>query len=220
MTCGIYLIENKKTGQKYIGLSKDIEDRWYRHIHRPNLKKSRIDRAIRKHGADKFNLEIIEELPYDKPLLAEREKYWIAHYNSHEDESHYNSTYGGELPYAKKGWHHTDAIKEKISQRTKGINNPMYGKHHTIESRKKMSEIAKGRYVGKNNPKAKYTLWDNTKCYYNKHDMFKYKIKPRPRKVFSLKYNTQIIRIGGFIDFFTCELLHDLIKKEDIYVSN
>ena len=54
MTCGIYLIENKKTGQKYIGLSENIEKRWYSHIHSPNLKTSYIDKAIRKYGKEKF----------------------------------------------------------------------------------------------------------------------------------------------------------------------
>lgn len=53
-----------------------------------------------------------------------------------------------------------------------------------------------------------------------KTDMFKYKTEPRPRRVFILKYNTKLIRIGGFLDFITCELLHDLIDKEVNDVSS
>lgn len=30
MTCGIYMIQNKQTGQKYIGQSVDIESRFYK----------------------------------------------------------------------------------------------------------------------------------------------------------------------------------------------
>lgn len=49
MTCGIYMIMNDKTGQKYIGQAFDIEQRWYRHIHSPNLQHSRID-TVKKRG--------------------------------------------------------------------------------------------------------------------------------------------------------------------------
>lgn len=31
MTCGIYMIQNKQTGQKYIGQSVDIESRYRGH---------------------------------------------------------------------------------------------------------------------------------------------------------------------------------------------
>lgn len=96
MTCGIYMIQHKDTGQSYIGLSENIERRWYEHTHNPNLKNSRIDPAIRKHGVDKFRLEIIEELPNDRILLMKREEHWIAYYNTYEDDFHYNLTPGGE----------------------------------------------------------------------------------------------------------------------------
>lgn len=33
-----------------------------------------------------------------------------------------------------------------------GVNNPMYGKHHSEESRKKMSDSRTGKYDGKNHP--------------------------------------------------------------------
>lgn len=120
---------------------------------------------------------------------------------------------------ATMGMHRSPRTEFKKGEMS-GSNNPMFNRKHTMESRKKMSEKTKGMYIGKNNPRAKYTLWDNTKCNYSKNDMFRHKTEPRPCKVFSLKYNTKIIHIGGFIDFITCELLHDLIKKEDIYVSN
>lgn len=143
MTCGIYKITRKDTGQSYIGLSGNIEKRYYQHSHGDNMKTSRIDPAMVKHGIDKFDLEIIEELPYDMPLLMERERYWIAYYNTYEDDFHYNLTRGGEAPMC--GRHHTDVTKKKISKKTKGINNPMYGKHHTIESIKKMSISSTGK---------------------------------------------------------------------------
>lgn len=139
MTCGIYKITRKDTGQCYIGLSEDIEKRWYDHIHCPKLKNSRIDRAIRKHGEDKFDLEIIEELSNDKPLLMKREKHWVAHYNTYKDKNHYNLTPGGDFCPAK-----LPEIRAKISKANSGDNNPMYGKKHTPESKAKISKAKYG----------------------------------------------------------------------------
>ena len=34
----------------------------------------------------------------------------------------------------------------------------MYGKHHTEESKKKMSEVKKDKYIGKNNPRARSVI--------------------------------------------------------------
>ena len=132
-TCGIYKITRKDTGQAYIGLSENIERRWNEHIHSPKLKHSYIDRAIRKHGLDKFHLEIVEELPNDRALLAERERYWIAYYNTYKDGSQFNLTPGGDISPSK-----LPEIKAKISKAHKG-------KIFSEETRKKMSEAAKGR---------------------------------------------------------------------------
>ena len=115
MTCGIYKITRKDTGQSYIGLSKNIENRYYEHSHRHNMD-SRIDRAMVKHGADKFDLETIEELPYDIPLLKERERYWIVHYNTYEDDFHYNLTPGGDVPPMKKDDKHSYESCMKMSK--------------------------------------------------------------------------------------------------------
>ena len=42
------------------------------------------------------------------------------------------------------GKHHTEETKMRMSKTRKGNNHPMYGKHHSEESRKKMSENRKG----------------------------------------------------------------------------
>ena len=54
------------------------------------------------------------------------------------------------------GKHHTKESKEKISVKAKERyknpeDNPMYGKHHTKETKKKMSDAKKGKYIGKDN---------------------------------------------------------------------
>lgn len=53
-------------------------------------------KAIRKYGIDNFTFEIIEELPQNIELLKEREKYWIAYYNTYLNREDYNETPGGD----------------------------------------------------------------------------------------------------------------------------
>lgn len=93
MTCGIYMIKKKDTGQIYIGQSVNIERRWQEHISK-GKDKSYIDRAINKYGQDNFVLMIIEEVPKGK--LNKREQYWIQYYNAYYDFNHYNLSLGGE----------------------------------------------------------------------------------------------------------------------------
>ena len=96
LKCGIYSITNKKTGQKYIGQSKDITRRFWQHKNQ-GQSASYIDRAIKKHGAKNFEFEILEEC---KPSeLNELEVEYIKKYNAFEDANHYNLTSGGDSKY-------------------------------------------------------------------------------------------------------------------------
>lgn len=42
------------------------------------------------------------------------------------------------------GKHHTEESRKKMSEAMKGENNPLFGKHHSEETRRKMSEAKKG----------------------------------------------------------------------------
>lgn len=65
MTSGIYMIEHRESGKRYIGRSVDIEMRW--HQHRSDAKNHRtnnpVHNAIRKHGRDAFNWKILVTAP-------------------------------------------------------------------------------------------------------------------------------------------------------------
>lgn len=87
LTSGIYKIENKKTGQIYIGQSKNIEHRFIKHC---NM--NAVDIDIANEGVENFDFSIIEEIDDN---LNEREQYWIEQYNTFLDEKHYNNTKGG-----------------------------------------------------------------------------------------------------------------------------
>ena len=45
-----------------------------------------------------------------------------------------------------------EEVKIALSESMKGENHHLYGKHHTEETRKKMSEARKGKYIGENHP--------------------------------------------------------------------
>lgn len=86
---GIYKIIKKENGKSYIGQSNDIERRFSEHKTKIDIP---IEIAIKKYGVDAFNFEVIEECPLDK--LDEREKYWIAFYNTYKGFG-YNCNEGG-----------------------------------------------------------------------------------------------------------------------------
>ena len=100
----VYCCENIKNGKKYIGETKrELRERWIEH---KNVSEGIVNRninmaicnAIKKYGLDNFYVYILEEGLDDDEKRKEREKYWIAKYNSFVDNpnsSGYNMTIGG-----------------------------------------------------------------------------------------------------------------------------
>lgn len=98
MSCGIYKITNALNNNCYIGLSKQIKDRWKQHQNRYlNIDDKEYNkalyRAFRKYGIESFTFEILELC--DEHKLADREIYWINFYNSYNNG--YNETPGGAI---------------------------------------------------------------------------------------------------------------------------
>ena len=58
---------------------------------------------------------------------------------------------------SKEAWE-DEELRKRVCESRKGENHPMYGKHHTEESKKKMSEVKKDKYIGKNNPRARSVI--------------------------------------------------------------
>jgi group I intron endonuclease len=126
--CGIYKITNPK-GELYIGQSQDIERRF--------LEYSRIEKAtigikllnsLLKYGEEFHFYEIVEELPLDKTLLDEREKYWIKKLNS--KNLGLNSTSGGNGVIE-----HSEESKELIRQSKLGKPSPLRGRTRVYKGR-------------------------------------------------------------------------------------
>lgn len=88
---GIYKIENKINGKKYIGQSVNIKQRWSEHrsMLRHNYHENQhLQNAWNKYGEKNFIHSVIEECKQDE--LNKREKYWIKYYQSYKREKGYN----------------------------------------------------------------------------------------------------------------------------------
>lgn len=90
---GIYKITNKINNKVYIGQSKDIKFRWYRHrlaAFNKNYPQYNclLYKAIRKYGLDNFNFEVVEEC--EEIELNNKEQYYISLYNSSNIQFGYN----------------------------------------------------------------------------------------------------------------------------------
>lgn len=93
MRKSIYVIKNTINNKIYVGQSTNPHRRFIQHLSRGNCQKDNypIHLAIAKYGKDCFYYEVIEK---DIENFDEREKYWIAFYNSIVPNG-YNMTEGG-----------------------------------------------------------------------------------------------------------------------------
>lgn len=79
MKSGIYQIKNSLNQKVYVGSAKDFDKRWKKHF--SDLEKGthhsiKLQRSYNKHG-NIFECNILEEIPYEKSLIIERENFWI-----------------------------------------------------------------------------------------------------------------------------------------------
>ncbi len=91
----IYMLE-APTGKKYVGQAIDFKKRMRQHRNRHKYKDSRqshLYNAVRKYGWKNFKKTILED-GVDPKDLDERERFWIAKYDTYNNG--YNSTRGGD----------------------------------------------------------------------------------------------------------------------------
>lgn len=148
----IYLTTNLINNKKYIGQ------------HTGKLNDSYLGsgvhflRAVKKYGKENFKKEILEICKTQEELdLAEKK--WIKKYNAILDENFYNIAEGGLGGNPCAGLTEEQELKRrrKISEAMKGEknpfyqkgfhkeNHPMWNKHHSEESKKKMRQAKIGK---------------------------------------------------------------------------
>lgn len=128
---GIYAIENKTDRKVYIGSSKDIRFRWYRHLKkiRNNLHENHhLQNAFNKYGEKCFQFKILE-LVKDVVQLKSVEQHYL-------DEAKQTPNQYYNINYDATRINYTDEVRQKMSdsaQRLMGKSNRFYGKKHSPE---------------------------------------------------------------------------------------
>jgi group I intron endonuclease len=140
---GIYKITNPE-GKAYIGLSKNIENRFQSHKALQFKGNNKLRESLTKYGKDSHLFEILEEIdistltkPQSDSLLRKHERYWIHIYKTFDDglnENRGGSGCGSHTPESKqkisealknhpkpsdfgtnrKKWQHTEEFKDKV----------------------------------------------------------------------------------------------------------
>jgi len=138
---GIYMIENKINGKKYIGQSWDIEKRWYGHRH--SEKNVHLRSAFNKYGIDNFEFRVLcdfDEHELTQDYLNDLEIAYIDILCTSDPNKGYNKNFGGALGSKptketrtkisngllgkRKGIPRKPETKQKISAKLKGIKKP------------------------------------------------------------------------------------------------
>lgn len=149
----IYSITNVINNKRYIGKSNFLERRIDNHLR--ELRNNRhgnkhLQKAWNKYGESNFIIEIIEKIDNEN-ILNDREIFWINAYSSHISKFGYNKTMGGD------GGNTNEEIREKISNKLKGENHPLYGKtgklspnygkKHSNETKEKIRKANTGKVI-------------------------------------------------------------------------
>lgn len=206
----IYITTNLLNGKKYIGMCKYSHEKNY--LGSGKLLKE----AIKKYGEKNFKREVLEVCETFESMCQSEEK-WIEKYDAVNNKNFYNLVeggFGGSSEYLKKYWSEFTREERKYCRKwykrdLSGVNNPMYGKKHTEETKKLIGSKSinrnwrKPNHKGEKNPRAKSVLveMDGTIKKYSCLKYFAQECQNIPystlkyiarKEIFSKKYNLKI----------------------------
>lgn len=138
----IYKVVNKINGKVYIGFDSNWPNRQKTHYYKSSSNKAshfHFHHAIRKHGWNSFDWEIIYQSKDKEHTLKIMEPFFIEQYDSFENG--YNQTLGGEGSFGKlQSEKNKKFLSEKLRLRNKnsrwynnGIRNTFSDKHPGID---------------------------------------------------------------------------------------
>lgn len=187
----IYKITNKINNKIYIGQTiQPLVKRWKQHCRHYKHRCTSIYNAIQKYGKENFIVEQIDHA-HSREELDNKEMFWIEFYNSMNREKGYNLVSGGNknhtvsdetrkrMSEANKGdknffygkgflilgqnnhfygKHHSEDAKRKISEALRGNKNHNFGRPMSDKTKRKISESRKGKLIGSDNPKSSKVL--------------------------------------------------------------
>lgn len=128
---GVYKIENKFTGECYVGSSRDVRKRWNqhrRHLLRNKHHNYRLQAAYDLHGPDAFIFEILEHVEAEQLIV--REQFFMdllrPQYNIHPkaDGSQHAEETKALIRAASTGKKHSEDTKARLSAARMGKKSP------------------------------------------------------------------------------------------------
>lgn len=154
----VYKITCVVSGKTYVGqTTRSLRRRWTEHVYDATRGvQVHFYNAIRKYGAESFEVTQLEECP-DRETLDDREVFWIRHLNTLEEG--YNCKEGGdshvwsaearkrqsERQIGKPGKKHTEEAKRRISEAHRGERNYWWGKIPSVATNEKRSASLRAR---------------------------------------------------------------------------
>lgn len=145
----VYMHTNKINNKVYVGQTCSRPERRWGKDGSGYKECPLFWRAIQKYGWDNFE-HIIFDSNLTKMEANKIEILLIALYNTTDPNKGYNLTLGGE------GTRPTEEVRQKMRdvtlKRLEKNEHPWKNRHHSEESKKKMSNSKKGKYTGKDNP--------------------------------------------------------------------
>jgi group I intron endonuclease len=236
MKTGIYQIKNVKTGDIYIGSTRNaFKIRKYQHFSK--LRQNKHDSPVlqnswNKYGKHKFIFEIIEYCP--KKQCLKREQYYIDKLNPRFNickiaGSRKNIVVSKEtrkkLSLALTGRKISDEVKQKISVSMKGVNTWQKGRKASLETKAKISAALKGIKhpsrlgIPSWNKGIKFSKEIRQKMSTAKKGKVWTEEKKKHHRSLILKYRPKVIRNDGKIFLNLTEAAKELNVKENTIIK-
>jgi len=151
----IYITTNKINGMKYIGMCKSSKSKEKNYLGSG----THFKKTVKKYGKENFVREIVEECQtFEQMCLAE--KFWISKFSANSSDDFYNITsggFGGCSQSMKSFWKQFSKEERKKLRKwnkknNSGSNNPMHGRKHSEETKRKIGAKSKNRNWGRKTP--------------------------------------------------------------------
>lgn len=147
----VYKITNKINNKSYIGCTtKELNKRISQHKSHAKIRsKYPLHMAIKKHGFENFEIDILEK-NISIAEMYQKEIEYISLFDATNSSKGYNASKGGESGnFGRTGWclgltKNTDERVKKIAEK-QTLNNSFKGKTHSLETKEKWKISRSGK---------------------------------------------------------------------------